>query len=426
MRLLDRDLWQEIAETLGRNKRRSIVTAFGVFWGLLMLIVLLSVSSGFKNGIAHMTRGISANSAFIHASRTSKPYAGFKAGRSWRLLISDIDLVRSRVPGIKAIAGSANVWSWGEDNLSYGGKRARANLSGVTYQYFEGITVKLLAGRMLSEVDHREMRKYCLLGKEPAEKLFGDFSQAIGKVIKAGRAYYTVVGVVDRMSSGVNIGSSPDQSLYLPYEVINVTENKGGSVGGMIVVGHDGVDMDKLIEDISSVLKGLKQIAPEDKKAVDSFNVSQIFRMFSGINIGISILVWIVGIGTLLTGVVGISNILLVTVRERTQEIGVRRALGAKPRDIIGQLLLEGVSLTTIAGLLGLVVGVGISSIIAAATDNLWANNQGSGAPFYNPTVDFGIAILAFVIIVLSGLLAGILPAMRAMEIKAIEAIREE
>lgn len=426
MRLLDRDLWQEIAETLGRNKRRSIVTAFGVFWGLLMLIVLLSVSSGFKNGIAHMTRGISANSAFIQASRTSKPYAGFKAGRSWRLLISDIDLVRSRVPGIKAIAGSANVWSWGEDNLSYGGKRARANLSGVTYQYFEGITVKLLAGRMLSEVDHREMRKYCLLGKEPAEKLFGDFSQAIGKVIKAGRAYYTVVGVVDRMSSGVNIGSSPDQSLYLPYEVINVTENKGGSVGGMIVVGHDGVDMDKLIEDISSVLKGLKQIAPEDKKAVDSFNVSQIFRMFSGINIGISILVWIVGIGTLLTGVVGISNILLVTVRERTQEIGVRRALGAKPRDIIGQLLLEGVSLTTIAGLLGLVVGVGISSIIAAATDNLWANNQGSGAPFYNPTVDFGIAILAFVIIVLSGLLAGILPAMRAMEIKAIEAIREE
>ncbi len=428
MRLLDRDLWQEVTETLGRNKRRSIVTAFGVFWGLLMLIVLLSVSSGFKNGIDHMTQGVAANSAVIYASNTSKPYAGFKAGRSWRLLTSDIDIVRSRVPGVKAIAGVTNVWSWGEDNLSFGGKRARANLSGITSQYFEAIRVKLLAGRMLSERDHREVRKYCLLGQRPAEQLFGsDPAQAIGKVVKAGRAYYTVVGVVTSINSAVNIGSSPEASLYLPYEVINITENKGGRLNNMAIVGHDGVDMTQLIEDVSRVLKELKQIAPEDKVAVSNFNISQMFRMFAGINIGINILVWIVGVGTLLTGVVGISNILLVTVRERTQEIGVRRALGAKPRDIIGQLLLEGVSLTTIAGLLGLVLGVGVSSILAAMADNMWANNQGgSGLPFYNPTVDLGIAILAFVIIILSGLVAGILPALKAIEVKAIEAIREE
>lgn len=427
MRLLDRDLWQEVSETIGRNKRRSIVTAFGVFWGLLMLIILLSLSSGFKNGIDHMTGDVATNSAFFYASNTSRPYAGFKSGRSWRLQLSDLDIIRRRVPGVKVVAGSANIWSWGKDNLAYGSRRARASLSGVTAQYFEGIVVKLLAGRMFSEVDHREMRKYCLLGKRPAEKLFGgDISRAIGQVIKAGRAYYTVIGVVDRVGSAT-MGSRADESLYLPYEVINITENRGGRLNGMLVVGNDGADMDGLVEEVSSVLKSIKQIAPEDKTAVSSFNISQIFRMFSGINIGINVLVWIVGIGTLLTGVVGISNILLVTVRERTQEIGVRRALGAKPRDIVGQLLLEGVSLTAVAGLLGMVLGVGISSIIAKMTENMWANNQGGdGIPFYNPTVDFGIALLALFIIILSGLIAGVLPALRAIEIKAIEAIREE
>ncbi len=427
MKLLDRDTWQEVAQTLGRNKRRSIATAFGVFWGIFMLIILLALSSGFKNGVLQQTRGVSANTVFFWSSPTSKPYAGFKTRRRWSFHLNDLDLIRSRVPGIKSISSVVNTWSWGKDNLSYGGKRSRAAVSGVTPSYFEALPLDLVAGRMLSELDHSEGRKYGLLGKASAERLFGpNPADAIGKVIKANRAYYTVVGVVQSQSSNIQIGSSPDETFFLPFSVLDVAENRGGKIGAVVVVAHDDVDASAVAQEVEGVIKSIKQIAPDDTSAIETFNISEIFRLFSGFNLGIGILVWIVGIGTLLTGVVGISNILLVTVRERTQEIGVRRALGARPRDIIAQLLMESVGLTAISGLLGIVVGVGVSSGLAGALTRSTGGEGGGGFPFHNPEVDLGLVSIALAIIIASGLIAGIIPAIKAVEVKAIEAIREE
>lgn len=418
-------MWQEVAQTLGRNKKRSAVTAFGVFWGIFMLIILLSVSSGFQNGIAKATQGVAANSGFIWSQTTSLPYAGFKAGRVWELGLRDLRIIQERVPGVQSVSGSARVWSWSNDNLSFEGKRSRATLSGITPGFFVGQPVRLVHGRMLNEVDHREARKYCLVGIKSAERLFGsDTSVGIGRVIKAGRSYYTVVGVVDNMSSGVTLGNQPSRSVYVPYQVINVAENKGGFLDDLQIVVHPGLKVADVISQVERVIRTEKQIAPDDKAAIGSFDISQFFTMFSGINTGINILVWIVGIGTLLTGVVGISNILLVTVRERTQEIGVRRALGAKPRDIISQLLLEAVSLATVAGLLGIVCGVAISSLFSGTQGS--SDGEGMSIPFHNPSVDFAIVCIALAIIIVSGLIAGIIPAIKAIEVRAIEAIREE
>lgn len=425
MKLFDRDLWSEVWETHGRNKRRSIVTALGVFWGIFILIVLLAVSAGFSNGIAYMTRSISSNGAYFWAGRTTLPYEGFGKGRAWRIEHRDLEHIRRAVPELSVIAGSETLYSFGGNNLHYGEKRGEANITGVTEEFFKTLRLVLVSGRMLNLQDHREMRKYCLIGKESARQLFGDDPKAaIGKSIKAENAYYTIVGVVQKTSSQVNIGLDPDRTLWLPYSVMDVMRNLGGRLGSISIDIRPGARNAEVVDQVKRVLKSLHHIAPEDEGAVGAFDVSNIFRLFEGINLGISILVWLVGIGTLLTGVVGISNILLVTVRERTQEIGVRRAIGAKPRDIITQLLLEALSLTLVSGLLGIVLGVGVTSILSGMfTPETMGDSK---MPFVNPMVSLELVTSALVVIVGAGVLAGMLPALKAVEIRAIEAIREE
>ncbi len=420
MKLLDRDSWNEALETLGRNRRRSVITAFGVFWGIFMLIILLALSNGFRSGIDKNTRFIAANTTNAWSQNTTKPFAGFKEGRSWEILASDMDQLRARIPEIEVAAGSATVWSWQSKNLSAGDKSTSGSIVGVMPGYFDALRVTLVHGRMLSEADHREARKYCLLGDRSARELFGeDTSAALGKVIKAGRTYYTVVGVVSRIGNMMSIGSSPSTSVYLPYGVVSITENRHGVLDFVCLVLHPDADNKDVQRRVREYFSTKNQLAPDDPSAVSFFDFSEIFGLFRGINLGIDILVWIVGIGTLLTGVVGISNILLVSIRERTQEIGVRRALGARPSDIIGQLLMESLSLTTLSGLLGIVAGVGVVSMMSNMS-------FGEDVPFDTPSIHLSIVLVALGVIILSGLLAGVIPAIKATEVRAIEAIREE
>lgn len=432
MRLLDRDTWSEVAETIGRNKRRSIVTAFGVFWGIFMLIVLLSLSSGFSNGINKATASIAENMVFVNARATSKPYKGFPSRRYWGIKQQDIEILRARVPEIKYIAGIKSIWSSSDArNVAYGNKTSGASTMGITEEYFQCTIVKLLAGRMFSSLDHRDQRKYCLLGEHVSKELFGDDPTfAIGKIIKHNNIYYTVIGVIKNISEAINFGPSTSKSVFIPYETLRHISADDNTLSFIQVTCRSLEGTKPMIDKIRGVMSQLHNFSPDDIKALETFDVQDMLKVFFGINYGINVLVWIVGIGTLLTGVVGISNILLVTVRERTQEIGVRRSLGAKPADIIGQLLMESVSLTTLAGLIGIISGVGIMSLVASVVASNEAasagNDGGSGMPFSDPTINLGILIIALVIIIAGGLISGLIPAMKAVEVKAIEAIREE
>lgn len=419
MILFDRDTWHEVAETIGRNKRRSIVTAFGVFWGIFMLIILLSLSNGFRNGIKLATDGVATSMVGLDRQSTSVAYDGLPAGRSWNMTHGDVEQIVSLVPEIKSSGTSYTLWN-DATGIMAEGKKDDAVISAIDAGYFDILYVRLLMGRMLRSADHQDKRKYCLLGKSVASKLFGGNEQALGKSIRCRFGNYTVVGVVDQQSTLFNVGPSVHRSVYIPYATIEQSVQPSGVVGAVMFSFHDGADRKAAMQKIERIIKAMKRIAPEDKKAVTFFDIEEILRVFEGITLALNILVWIVGIGTLLTGIVGISNILLVTVRERTQEIGVRRALGAKPWDIITQMLMESVSLTLLAGLLGIVSGVGIMSVVAQAFVGA------EDVPFTDPTVDLGLVLLALLIIIIGGLVAGLIPAFKAVEVKAIEAIREE
>ncbi|PVZ08663.1 ABC transporter permease [Porphyromonas loveana] len=420
MRFFDRDRWVEIWHTIRSNRRRSLATAFGVFWGIFMLVILTSVGAGFSNGILREVSGIAANSVFYWTNTTSKPYQGFRSGRYWGATTSDLQAVRSQVREVEYI--SPVMWARRTDNnVVFGEKAETFNVVGAEPDYFEINRLNVLQGRSLNAVDNQQQRKVCMIGKEVRDKLFAG-TDPVGQVLRVNGLYYRVIGVVEAKSNNVNIGSSPKSTVYISYSVLQQLENRGNKVYNFAVSAHPTADMKQMFAKIETIIRSRNNIAPDDDKALSKFDISAQFQLMNMIFTGINLLVWIVGIGTLLTGIVGVSNIMLVTVRERTREIGVRRALGAKPRTIIGQILSESLLLTALAGLSGLILGVGVMSVV----DTITAQASSDGFSFISPLIPFGTAMLSLFIIIAGGILGGMLPAYRAIQIKAIDAIRDE
>ncbi|WP_373811706.1 ABC transporter permease [Porphyromonas loveana] len=420
MRFFDRDRWVEIWHTIRSNRRRSLATAFGVFWGIFMLVILTSVGAGFSNGILREVSGIATNSVFYWTNTTSKPYQGFRSGRYWGATTSDLQAVRSQVREVEYI--SPVMWARRTDNnVVFGEKAETFNVVGAEPDFFEISRLNVLQGRSLNAVDNQQQRKVCMIGKEVRDKLFAG-TDPVGQVLRVNGLYYRVIGVVEAKSNNVNIGSSPKSTVYISYSVLQQLENRGNKVYNFAVSAHPTADMKQMFAKIETIIRSRNNIAPDDDKALSKFDISAQFQLMNMIFTGINLLVWIVGIGTLLTGIVGVSNIMLVTVRERTREIGVRRALGAKPRTIIGQILSESLLLTALAGLSGLILGVGVMSVV----DTITAQASSDGFSFISPLIPFGTAMLSLFIIIAGGILGGMLPAYRAIQIKAIDAIRDE
>lgn len=414
MNFFDLDKWQEVGHTLAANKKRTTATAFGVFWGIFMLVVLISISSGFKNGISKMLEGANPNTAFVSTSTTSIPYMGFKSGRSWNMNSGDIELIRKNVPEVEYIGLS--IWSY-QPNVIYKGKKAkRANVQGSTPEIFKIAPPKLLDGRLIEQPDEEMHRKICVIGKEVSNTLFGS-EKPLGKVINVNGIYVRVIGLITNKNTGGMMGNF-DNAVYIPYAVMQQNQGMGDKIPSFGFTAKG--DMNTAIKKVKDILRQRHQISPKDEKAVFAMNMAEFFELTNMMLLGMDVLIWIIGIGTLLTGVIGVSNILLVTVRERTREIGVRRALGAKPTDIINQLLSESLTLTSSAGLIGMVLGILIMAGVGAAVEG------SEDMPFYNPTIPFSTAIISLIIIVASGILGGLLPAYRAIQIKAIDAIRDE
>lgn len=417
--MFDLDRWTEIWVTITRNKTRSLLTCFGVFWGILMLVILLGSGRGMQNGIMRSVNGFATNSAFFFADRTSESYKGFNKGRQWDMRNRDVESIRREVKELSAI--SPIIWGNSSDkNIVYGMMSGTFNVKGVHPDYFQIETQKLFHGRLLNEVDERERRKVCLIGTKVKEVLFKE-EDPCGSYIRVNGIYYQVVGVVQQRASGVNIGGRSEECVFLPFSTMQQTLNQGDIIHFLCVAAKPDVQMLPVINKIKSIIKEQNFISPTDPQAVSAINLAAQFETFNNAFLGIDILIWIVGVGTLLAGIIGVSNIMMVTVKERTKEIGVRRALGAKPWNIISQIMSESLLITAMAGLMGLTVGVFLLDVV----DQLIGDPVGE-TMLLHPAVSIQVALAATSILLLAGLLAGLIPAWRAMQIKAIDAIREE
>jgi len=407
-------MWQEIWITITKNKSRSILTAFGVFWGMFMLVAMMGAGSAFENGIMGGIEGIATNSCYFSAGRTSVPYKGFRKGRRWDLKYEDYIAVKQSVKDIEYI--SPAIFNYGIRVVN-GDKTGSFVVAGYLPDYKYISVNRITQGRDINEIDVLEKRKVCLIGKRIYNELFKQGENPIGQNIQVNGIYFRIIGVVERISSSMM--SDPDETIMTPLPTMQQLFNMGNTIHWITVTAKPNVKASDVQKQVFDILKKRNNIAPEDGTAVFSFNVEEQFDMFRLLFFGISALVWIVGLGTLLAGAIGISNIMLVTVRERTKEIGIRRALGATPRNIIVQILSESVVLTLMAGVAGLMFGVGILQAVGAAL----ANSDGF---FKNPQISFGISIAALFILLIIGTIAGYMPAKRAMKIKPIEAIHEE
>ena len=415
--MFDLDRWYEIWITITHNKSRSFLTAFGVFWGMFMLVVMVGAGNGLSTGISSQIDGFASNSAFFQSNSTTLPYKGFQKGRSWNMLNSDIPIIEERVTELEYLSPLL-FGGGGNDNVVRNEKAGSFMVKGA-YPVYDKIERSIMEyGRYINDIDIAEKRKVCVLGTRIYEVLFKPGENPLGAQVKVNGIYFTVIGVA-RKTSNASIGGDPEETVILPFTSMQQAFNQGNIIHLLAATAKPGVKVRVIQTKIVETLKDLHQIAPEDKDAVFNMNIEEQFDMFNNLGIGIALLIWIVGLGTLLAGAVGVSNIMLVTVRERTKEIGIRRALGATPRNIIGQILSESIVLTVLAGIGGIVVGVGLLSAAGIVL------SQGDQF-FKDPQISFYVGMLALAVLVIIGTFAGFIPAQRAMMIKPIEAISEE
>jgi len=421
--MFDRDRWHEIWSSLAKNKVRTFLTAFGVFLGIFMLMIMLGSGNGLQNGVTHGMGDIASNSVFMWTRPTTEPYKGFSRNRRFYYQNEDIQVLKDNIPELELVS----------PRLEGGGRRAGDN---VIYKQNAGAfsiygdypewnlidPAEMIKGRFLNGIDIEEKRKVAVIGNRVYEVLFEKEEDPIGKYIKINGVYFQVVGVFKPKNMNMNFGGDKEQSIHLPFTTLQKVYNYGNIVGWFALTSKPEVDVSVVEEKAASLLKERHKVAPHDTRAIGSFNLQKEFKQMTGLFAGIRGLIWIVGTGTLLAGVIGISNIMLVIVKERTKEIGIMRALGASPLRVIGQIVTESVVLTSIAGYAGLVAGVLIMELV---DKNLPApTNQET--MFLHPVVDFQVAITALAIVVISGVLAGLIPARKAVSVKPIDALRYE
>ncbi len=418
MDILDKDRLEEIWITITRNKTRSLLTAFGVFWGIFMLVILAGGGNGFENMMRKSFSGFATNSCFFMGQRTSEAYKGFRKGRYWNLKMKDVTILRSKIKEIEYITPML-FGGWTENNTVYEDKAYKAGVQGVLPDYKNIQAQRIAYGRFINEMDVREQRKVCFIGKRIYEALFKKGDDPCGKFIRVDGVYYQVIGVAENSSNGIHIGGNPDETIILPYSTMQMTYRRGNDVDIIGLTGKPGIPINHIQEQAEKLIKENHWIAPDDAQALFILNMQKVFKQFDNLFLGIRLLAWIVGLGTLIAGIIGVSNIMMVTVRERTAEIGIRRAIGARPSDIMRQILSESMMLTCIAGL----AGISFAVFLLQAVNIGISSSSGKDAGFQ---ISFTTAIgMAFILLTL-GTLAGLAPAFRAMNIKPIEAIREE
>jgi len=419
-KILDRDTWDEIFESISKNRTRTIITTIGVFWGIFIYIALAGSAKGLENGFEDAFSGTSKNSMGVWVQRTSIPYKGFEEGRFPVFKLADVDYLKNRIPEIQYIAPGlqAGAFSGSSPLVVRGTKSDFFNVFGNFPVYADISVVKIFdGGRYINDEDIKYERKVAVIGEGTQERLFNQGEDPIGKYIRINDVNFKIVGVT-KFQQGSGFGS--DSDITIPYTTFAKLYNRGDEFGFMFIAGYDYVNPNYLEEIVMTNLKVLKTVSPEDDRAFGSFNIGSLFESIIKFTKGMVFLSLVVGIATIFAGVIGIGNIMLIAVKERTNELGIRRALGATPSEVKIQIVLESVFLTIIAGIIGIIVGALLLFLINLGTANL------EDFPFNNPTVPIAIVLGAFLTMISLGTLIGLIPAERAVSIKPIEALREE
>jgi len=420
--MFDLDRWQEIYHVLSKNKLRTFLTAFGVFWGIFMLVIMLGSGNGLQRGVTQNFGDMATNSVFIWTQQTTVPYKGFPRGRRYNFENEDALAIKQGVPEIKYLAPRMQAGGYEQtNNVIRGLKSGVFNIMG-DYPVFNKIDpLNFLKGRFINDIDIAEKRKVAVIGTRVVDFLFKKDEEPINQYIQIQGVYFLVIGVFTSKRTGEQ-ANEENQNIYIPFTTLQRTYNYGNAVGFFSITSKDEIPVSVVEEKAIKILKKRHSVAPEDDAAIGHFNLQKEFEKMQGLFFGIRMLVWIVGTGTLLAGVIGVSNIMLVVVRERTKEIGIQRALGATPSKIISQILMESVVLTTFSGYFGLTIGVGLLELINYLLGASGANTE----MFLHPGIDFSVAITALTILIFCGGLAGMIPARRAVSIKPIDALRFE
>ena len=415
---LDIDTYREIIDTLTRNKSRSFLTGFGVFWGVFMLVALIGGGSGLKEMLEKNFEGFAQNTVIVWSQQTSKAYKGFRKGRWWSMDYKDITRLKQRVPELDVVA-PALFAPWGKSNTAYyKDQKTTPRIQGCTPEYAQVIEPKLYYGRYINEMDMKEHRKVCVIGKRIYKELFKEGGDPCGKSIRVDSTYYEVIGV-DYASNNMNINGRAEQKITLPLTLMQETYNRGKEVDMIVATGRKGVVMSTLTDRIRQAVTMAHFVDPTDEQGAMVFNTEVLFQMLDNLFRGVNFLIWLVGLGTLLAGAIGVSNIMMVTVRERTTEIGIRRAIGATPKMILSQIIAESIVLTLVAGMSGILFGVMILQMLEMG-------NTEDGIVTAHFQVGFWTAIFAALVVSAMGVLAGLAPAARAMSIKPVDAMRDE
>jgi len=414
--MFDREQWAEIFDTIGKNKLRTVLTGFSVFWGIFMLIILLGTGRGLSNGFQYGFRNTAKNTINLWGGQTSKPWQGLAAEREVQLDMRDVEALRTSISGLLHITGTLRVWR-GNSQLSRGKHYGSFGISGVTAEYTQLQQVRILRGRFINEVDQLHARKVIVLAEDSRDALFkgGD---PINQWVQVNNIPFQVVGIYQFEAGGR--GMNQNSQVFIPLSVVQRVFNEQQNVDRISFSFADGslAGSKQAAQRAVAVLSQRHRFDPTDPRAVYVNNNVENAELFGNVFAGINGFLWIIGIGTIVAGIVGVSNIMLITVKERTREIGIRKALGATPANVVGQVIMEAVFVSAMAGYLGLVCGVGLLEFIASkmpGTDM-----------FRDPSINLGTALWALAVLVAAGALAGLIPARRAAAIRPIEALRDE
>jgi len=421
--MFDREKWNEILEALTANTFRTLMTAFGVFWGIFILVILLAASNGLENGVKKGFDGIATNTMFMWTQGVSKAYKGLPKNRQFEFRNSDVDALKQKFPDLLYVSPRNQLGDFnGVSNVIRGTKTGAYTIYGDYPELIKQEQMEIVKGRFVNQQDILSKRKVTIIGNGVIAELYKNGEEVIGTYIKINGVNFMVVGVYKSKGNNNGNAESAQKNIFIPFTTFQQAFNFGDRVGWMALTAKDEASITALKPGIIAFMKQRHTIHPDDERAVGNFDLFEEFQKVQDLFMVLKFIAYFVGTLVLLSGIIGISNIMLIVVKERTNEIGIRRALGATPGAIRSQILLEAIFLTIIAGMFGIAVATGILGIL----NMILATMPSEGMMFINPSVDLGVVFIALLILVGSGLLAGFIPAQTAINVKPVDALRTE
>lgn len=420
--MVSKDNWSEIIEALTSNWFRTVLTAFGVLWGIFILVILLAAGKGLENGVKQGFGGMATNSMFMWAQTPSKPYKGLPKGRRYNFKTGDVEAIKQNVPNLRFVSPRNQLGGFGgANNVVRGLKTGAFNVYGDYPEVIQQEPMDITSGRFINYSDIEDNRKVAIIGEGVIKDMYDPGEDIIGSYIKINGVNFMVIGSYKKKGNNGNPEENQKQ-IFVPFTAFSQAFNMADNVGWMAITAEDGSSITSLKTQVFDVIKSRHSLHPEDDRAIGNFDLYEEFSKINGLFVALKAVAYFVGILVLLSGIIGISNIMLIVVKERTNEIGVRRALGATPWNIRGQILMESIFLTIISGMAGIVLATGVIALVNMQLEGV----DTSTMMFANPSVDLGVVFVALSILIISGLLAGLIPAQNAIKIQPVDALRTE